>query len=155
MIKEYVTVINSRLEEVSEKITRILLENSGLYGLYASLPYSELLLRVKATLGVALQALESDSSAPLKNHLNRIYTMRLKAGYDPNSMLRLIDLMAREMVATVEAVQPVDKSVVSVLRRRLGFLTSVAKMHLATLNMSIPPEERNEIDPALLKMSDL
>jgi hypothetical protein len=68
-------------------------------------------------------------------------------------LVRAVELIAQKLGDFALSTLSADEATLVSTRRRLGFLTTVAKLHIATLNMAIPDSERNEIDPGLLKLN--
>ena len=146
------------LSDVQDKVANNViheLASDKKFGFYNQLPQEQLLQRTYPPLKAIVAAVEAGSFGPLQSLLDRIFEQRLRAGYEPNMLLRVIDLFSGEYVKAAMASRPGDEAFAATVRRRLTFLNNSCRLHLANLNLAIPIAERVEIDPDLLKQREL
>ncbi len=154
MSQDFVTqALNNAIEPAAAAVAKEFQVQKDLYGSYNMLPYELAVERVKDIMRAITQSVQANSSVQLKEHMQVTLTARLRSGYDPNELVRSVELIALKLGDFALSSLSVDDTTVISIRRRLGFLTTVAKLHIATLNMAIPDSERNEIDPGLLKLN--
>ncbi len=102
---------------------------------------------------VALQALESGEFEEVKADIHQAFTARIRSGFDPNELLRVITLTNDGLLKTLEHLSTTDEALRTLYLQRNQAIGQVAKMYIAILNLSIPSAERNTIDPSLLELA--
>jgi hypothetical protein len=145
--------LNNAVEPAAAAVAKEFQIQKDLYGSYNMLPYELAVSRVKEIMEAIIQSVQANSSVQLKEHMQVTLTASLRSGYDPNELVRAVELIAQKLGDFALSTLSADEATLVSTRRRLGFLTTVAKLHIATLNMAIPDSERNEIDPGLLKLN--
>lgn len=153
--KETIESLNSVLDQVAHNITRRIVGDKITYSSYAGLNYDQVFPRIYPALKAVLASVEAGNSNPLLGMLDAVFEARLRTGYEPNVLLRVIDLVAEQLVEAVLATRPNDPLFASTVRRRIYMLNNQSKLHLANLNLMIPIAERTEIDPDLLRQKEL
>lgn len=146
--EDLVSVLNAIQDEVAGTVMHQLATDKK-FGFYNELSREQLVQRTYPPLKAIVAAVGSGSFAPLQNLLDRIFEQRLRTGYEPNMLLRVIDLFSSEYVKAAIASRPDDEAFASTIKRRLNFFNNSCRLHLANLNLSIPIADRVEIDPAL------
>lgn len=99
-----------------------------------------------------IRAIESGDFEEIKTTLHQTFSARLRSGFEPNELLRHIDLVNMGLLKTIESAPTSDQELRQLYIRRTQAEWQVAKMYVAMLNLQIPKEERNEIDPSLLEL---
>lgn len=152
--EELAKILNDIQNEVANSVVGQLATDKK-FGFYNQLPHEQLLQRTYPPLKAIVAAVEAGSFKPLQGLLDHIFEQRLRAGYEPNMLLRVIDLFSGEYVKAAIASRPGDEAFANTVRRRLTFLNNSCRLHLANLNLAIPIAERIKIDPDLLKQQEL
>jgi hypothetical protein len=152
--QELAKILNDIQDEVAHNVIYKLATDKK-FGFYNQLPGEQLQQRTYPPLKAIVAAVEAGSFGPLQLLLDRIFEQRLRAGYEPNMLLRVIDLFAEEYSKAAIATHPGDETFANIVRRRLTFLNNSCRLHLANLNLAIPIAERVEIDPDLRHREEL
>lgn len=152
--EELAKVLNEVQSEVANNVIRQLATDKK-FGFYNQLPQEQLIQRTYPPLKAIVAAVEAGNFKPLQGLLDHIFEQRLRAGYEPNMLLRVIDLFSGEYAKAAIASRPADEAFANTVRRRLTFLNNSCRLHLANLNLAIPIAERVELDPDLIKQRDL
>ncbi len=153
--QELVEVLNNVAETVVERVARQLISDKKRFSSYSGLSYEQALQRVYPPVRAVIASVEAGSFNPMMHLMDRIIEARLRTGYEPNVVLRVIDLFADELLKASLEAHPNDPLFATSMRRRLTFLNNQTKLHLANINLSIPIAERTEIDPELVKARKL
>ena len=129
-------------------ITKILVSPKS-YIPYSQLPIEQLTLRVQVALISLQQSFEQDSTKPMMAYLDKVFEARLKSNYDPNVIIRLVDLIAKECIDGVRTALPQNQVLQMLAERRFNLINNQSKLHLANLNLIIAPQERTNPDKEL------
>ena len=147
------TAFDLVMGQVAVDVSKKLITDKINFEIYSRLSYEQVLERISLILETMIEAIETNKPDPLIKLANQIIETRLRTGYDPNTLLKAINLIAEEFIVAAAATKPDEPYFAQAIRRRLSYIINSSKLHLANLNLTIPIAERNRIDPDLLKDS--
>ena len=150
---EILEVLHHVSPQVADSLANQVINDPQSFISYRGASHAEMVKRVEPVMEAIIASFDQDNSAPLMGIIDRVFEVRLRTGYEPNVLLRVIDAVVAQCLAAVQAALPNDLNVNTTLRRKLIVYNNQCKLHLANLNLSIPLSERTELDPALLAPS--
>jgi hypothetical protein len=153
--EELVSVLRSVIDQVASQVAQQMISDARRFRSYQGLTYEQGLARAYPPIQAIIASVETGTFTPVMTLLDQILEARLRTGYEPNDLLRMIDLFAEELIVACEMARSDDTIFTAMARRRLTFINNHIKLHLANLNLSIPLNERTEIDPVLLKQKPI
>ncbi len=139
-------------EELVGYYTEVVKSSPNLFPLYSQVEPKMLYARLKAALEAHIRGVEQGDFEEVKSEIHRIFSKRLRSGFDPNELIRMTNLITSLVVQAIDHAPNAEEALQKFYRQRSDAIAQVAKMYTAILNLSIPKEERNEIDPALLEL---
>jgi hypothetical protein len=122
------------------------------FPLYSKLEDSALYQRAAFAIDKTLGSIEKGEFDDAKNTIDRIFGARLRTGFEPNELIRAISLITDSIRDVILSV-PAELNQHTLYLQRVNAVDQVIKMYIAMLNLSIPKEERNEVDLALLEFA--
>lgn len=153
MSDSLITYLYSRQQNLVDYCNNTMLSQRELFPLYTTWDSETLDQRGNAVFGMLIRAMESGDFEEVKSNIHKTFSSRLRSGFEPNELIRLIDIV-NETLLTAVANAPACQELKDLYTRRMHAQWQVAKMYVAMLNLEIPKEDRNEIEPKLLTIDD-
>ncbi len=142
------------IDDIADRVAYRLTTDSK-YGSYNHLSAQQVKQRTIPVTQAIHISIKTGTFSPVAVVLDKIFETRLRAGYEPNVLLRVIDAYSEEISQAVIAARPHEEDVAQTVRRRMNFLANSSRLHLANLNLIIPLSERVELDPELMQLKKL
>lgn len=147
--QELVEILNKLVTDIASRVARRIGRDKRQFSIYASLTEDQIAQRIALATHSVIASVEINDAKPLMDFLDKVFEARLRAGYDPNVLLRVVELTAEQIVEAVAWARPEDQPRIDYLSRKIALFNTSAKLHLVNFNLAIPIEERVMLDPDL------
>jgi hypothetical protein len=147
--QELVEILNQLVSDIASRVARRIGRDKRQFSLYANLTEEQIALRIALATHSVIASIEINDAKPLMDFLDKVFEARLRAGYDPNVLLRVVELTAEQIVEAAAWAHPEDQPRIDYLSRKIALFNTSAKLHLVNFNLAIPVEERIMLDPDL------
>ncbi len=147
--QELVGILTQLVDDIATRVSKRIGRDKKHFSLYANLSEEQIAQRIAlATLSV-IASIKINHPKPLMDFLDKVFEARIRAGYDPNVLLRVVGLTAEQIVEAVAWSHPEDRPRIDYLGRKTALFNTSAKLHLVNFNLAIPLQERIALDPDL------
>lgn len=152
MINPVISYVEVCTPELVAYCTEVMHSHPELFPSYNKFDRAMLRQLLNSGINQHLRAVESGEFEEVKASIHQAFKHRVESGFHPNEIIRTLDLV-RELVREAILHTPNgDAATKSLYCQRSESILQVAKMYTAILNLSIPKEERPEIEPSLLAL---
>jgi hypothetical protein len=147
--QQLVEILNQLIDDIATRVSKRISRDKKHFSLYAGLSEDQIAQRIALATKSVIASIEINEPTPLMNFLDKVFEARIRAGYDPNVLLRVVELTAEQIVEAAAWAHPEDRPLIDYLSRKITLFTTSAKLHLVNFNLSIPRNERVALDPDL------
>lgn len=147
--QELVEILNQLVVDIATRVAKRIGRDKRHFSLYANLTEDQIVQRIALATRSVIASIEINDPKPLMDFLDRVFEARIRAGYDPNVLLRVVELTAEQIVEAVAWAHPEDRPRIDYLSRKIAVFNTSAKLHLVNFNLAIPVQERVTLDPDL------
>ena len=147
--QELVVILNGLVNDIALRVARRIGRDRRQFSIYANLTEDQIAQRIALATHSVIASIEVNDAKPLMDFLDKVFEARLRAGYDPNVLLRVVELTAEQIVEAAAWAHPEDQPRIDYLSRKIALFNTSAKLHLVNFNLTIPIEERILLDPDL------
>lgn len=147
--QELVEILNELVYDIAARVTKRIGRDKKNYSLYANLSEEQISQRIALAIRSVIESVRVNQPKPLMDFLDKVFEARIRAGYDPNVLLRVVELTAEQIVEAVAWTHPEDRPRIDFLARKISLFNTSAKLHLVNFNLAIPIQERIALDPDL------
>lgn len=147
--QELVEILNELINDIASRVVKRIGRDKRHFSLYANLTEDQISQRIALATRSVVASIEVNDPRPLMDFLDKVFETRIRAGYDPNVLLRVVELTAEQIVEAVAWTHPEDRPRIDYLSRKIALFNTSAKLHLVNFNLAIPIQERITLDPDL------
>lgn len=147
--QELVEILNLLVEDIATRVSKRIGRDKRHFSIYASLSEEQIAQRIGLAIRSVIASIQVNSPKPLMDFLDKVFEARIRAGYDPNVLLRVVELTAEQIVEAAAWSHPEDRPRIDYLARKIALFNTSAKLHLVNFNLAIPIQERIALDPDL------
>jgi len=152
--QELVEILGQLVNDIASRVAKRIGRDKRQFSLYANLTEDQIAQRIAMATRSVIASIEINDPRPLMEFLDKVFEARIRSGYDPNVLLRVVELTAEQIVEAVAWSHPEDRPRIDYLSRKIGLFNTSAKLHLVNFNLAIPIQERIALDPDLFGHQD-
>lgn len=147
--QQLVGILDQLIDDIATRVSKRISRNKKQFSLYAGLSEEQIAQRIALAVKSVIASIEYNQPTPLMDFLDKVFEARIRAGYDPNVLLRVVELTAEQIIEAAAWAHPEDRPLIDYLRRKINMYNTSAKLHLVNFNLTIPIQERVALDPDL------
>ena len=147
--QELVEILDQLVDDIASRVAKRIGRDRRNFSLYANLTEDQIAQRIALATRSVIASIEINDPSPLMDFLDKVFQARIRAGYDPNVLLRVVELTAEQIVEAAAWTHPEDRPRIDYLSRKIALFNTSAKLHLVNFNLAIPIHERVALDPDL------